>query len=292
MPVQLLLAVVVPAVFGAICGWVLGLDKTVYLVLSVVALLGAYAAGNEHKGALEGALRGLIGGALFGAAILLVNDALDKTPKASLPDPKILLLAITVGVSVVLGALGGRSRANHTEEEKKEGPPFNIKLIKRSELIGFAGAAVLLISLFMNWFSTSCDEHGMPKGCNPNSQMIGASPSRTRGSFNAFQTYSILDWLLVAACVAPFLLAYIIARGHELTWRPGEVTMIVGIIAFALILVNGVILGRPGGDDPTNVAISIEPGYLVGLFGSVLLAYGGFVRQAQSIRGRKPPGVL
>ncbi len=270
----------------------LGLDKTVYLVLSLLALMGAYAAGNEHKSALEGALRGLIGGALFGGAILLVNDALDKTPKADLPHPKIWLLAITIGVAVVLGTLGGRSRANHTEQGKREGPPFNLKLVKRSELIGFAGATVLLISLFLNWFSTSCDQSGMPKGCNQNSQMVGASPARTRGSFDAFQTFKILDWLLVAACVAPFILAYIIARGHELTWRPGEVTMIVGIIAFALILVNGVILGRPGGDSPSNVDINIEPGYLVGLLGASLLAYGGFVRQAQSIRGRKPPGVM
>jgi hypothetical protein len=292
VPVQILLVVVIPALFGAICGWVLGVDKTGYLALSVLALLGAYAAGNEHKGAAEGALRGLIGGALFGGAILLVNGALDKTPKATLPDPKILLLAITIGVAVVLGALGGRARANHTEQEKAEGPPIDLKLIKRSELIGFAGAAVLLISLFMTWFSTSCDQSGMPKGCNQNSQMIGASPARTRGSFDAFQTFKILDWLLVAACIAPFVLAYIIARGHELTWRPGEVTMIVGIVAFALILVNGVILGRPGGDSPANVDISIEPGYLVGLAGAVLMAYGGFVRQAQSIRGRKPPGVM
>jgi hypothetical protein len=287
-----LLAVVVPAVFGAICGWLLGVDKTAYLVLSVLALLGGYAAGNEHKGAAEGALRGLIGGTLFGALILLTNEALDKTPKADLPDPKILLLAITIGIGVLLGALGGRARAAHVEEEKKEGPAFNIKLVKRSELIGFVGSAILLFSLFLNWFATSCDQSGMPKGCNMNSQMVDAGPERTRGSFNAFQTFGVLDWLLVAACIAPFVLAYIIARGHELTWRPGEVTMIVGIIAFALILANGVIFGRPGGDDPHNVDISIELGYLVGLFGAALIAFGGFIRQASAVRSRKPPGVL
>jgi hypothetical protein len=68
--------------------------------------------------------------------------------------------------------------------------------------------------------------------------------------------------------------------------------MIVGITAFALILVNGIILGRPGGDDPRNVDISIEIGYWIGLLGSACIAFGGFVRQAQAIRGRKPPGVL
>jgi hypothetical protein len=145
----------------------------------------------------------------------------------------------------------------------------------------------LLVSLFMTWFSTSCDKSGNPAGCNPNSALHG-----DRGNFSAFGTYRILDWLLVAACVAPFILAYIIARGHELTWRPGEITMIVGITAFALILVNGIILGRPGGDDPHNVDISIGIGYWVGLAGSACIAFGGFVRQAESIRGRKPPGVM
>jgi hypothetical protein len=291
VPVQILLVVLVPALFGAICGWLLGVNKTAYLVLSILALLGGYAAGTEHKGAAQGALRGLIGGGLFGGMILLVNEALDKKPKADLPDPKIWLLAITVGIGVILGALGGRARGGfdeaELEKEKEAGPPFDIRRVQRSELIGFLGSAILFASLFLPWFATSCDGSGHPAGCNPNSALHG-----DRGSFSAFQTYGILDILLVAACVAPFILAYIIARGHDLTWRPGEVTMIVGITAFALILVNGIILGRPGGDDPRNVDISIEIGYLVGLVGSACIAFGGFVRQAQGIRGRKPPGVL
>jgi hypothetical protein len=292
VPVQLLLAVIVPAVFGAICGWLLGVDKTAYLVLSILALLGGYAAGTEHNGAGEGALRGLLGGTLFGGLILLTNDALDKAPKADLPSPKIWLLAITIGVGVVLGAMGGRARSNYVEVAKQPGPPFDIRRVQRSEIIGFIGAAILLFSLFLNWFATSCatkaiaTSSGAGAGCNPNSRLHGKY-----GSFDAFTTYGILDWLLVAACAAPFILAYIIARGHDLTWRPGEVTMIVGITAFSLILVNGIILGRPGGDDPHNVDISIEIGYWVGLLGSACIAFGGFVRQSRGIRN-KPPGVM
>ncbi len=290
MPVQLLLVVIIPAFFGALCGWLLGINKTAYLVLSILALLGGYAAGTEHKGAAGGALRGVIGGALFGGMILLVNEALDKEPKADLPHPKIWLLAITVGVGVILGALGGRARAGfdeaELEKEKEPGPPFDLRRVQRSEIIGFIGSAILFASLFLPWFATSCDGSGSPRGCNPNSALHG-----DRGSFTAFQTYGILDILLVAACAAPFILAYIIARGHDLTWRPGEVTMIVGITAFSLILVNGIILGRPGGDDPHNVDISIQIGYWVGLIGSACIAFGGFVRQARGIRS-KPPGVM
>ena len=147
--------------------------------------------------------------------------------------------------------------------------------LQRGEYIGFVGVAVLLASLFLPWFETSD---------NPNAQING-----DRGEFNAFDTFGTLDWLLVAACLAPFILAWIIVRGHKLTWRPGEITMIVGMTAFALIILNGVILGRPG--DPDS-EIDIKIGYIVGLLGAAMICAGGIIRQAEGERARKPPGTL
>ena len=66
--------------------------------------------------------------------------------------------------------------------------------------------------------------------------------------------------------------------------------MIVGMVAGALILLNGIILGRPGGSDA--VGISIKPGYIVGLIGANMILAGGLIRQARYGRARKPPGVL
>ena len=154
-------------------------------------------------------------------------------------------------------------------------PHIDIRLLKPMEAVGFAGAAVLFVSLSLPWFTTS--------ETNPNSTLAGRSGGE---SVNAWQTFALLDYLLVAACVAPFILAYIIVRGHTLTWRPGEVTMIVGLVAFALILLNGVILGRPG----DSVDISLSYGYLVALIGALLITAGGAIRQAQGVSGRKPPG--
>jgi hypothetical protein len=148
--------------------------------------------------------------------------------------------------------------------------------LQRGEFIGFAGVGVLLISLFLPWFETNPD--------NPNAEINGET-----GEFNAFDTYGSLDWLLVAACLAPFILAWIIVRGHKLTWRPGEITMIVGMTAFALIILNGVILGRPG--DPDS-EIDIKIGYIVGLIGSAMICAGGIIRQAEGDRARKPPGTI
>lgn len=149
--------------------------------------------------------------------------------------------------------------------------------LQRGEFIGFAGVGILLISLFLPWFGTSD---------NPNAEING---TKYPDGANAFEVYGSLDWLLIAACLAPFILAWIVVRGHKLTWRPGEITMIVGMTAFALIILNGVILGRPG--DPDS-EIDIKIGYLVGLLGSAMICAGGIIRQAEGDRARKPPGTL
>jgi hypothetical protein len=155
---------------------------------------------------------------------------------------------------------------------------FDVGKLQRGEFIGFGGAGVLFASLFLPWFSTSE---------NPNATIGGKNGANL--DVTAWETYGSLDWLLVAACAAPFILAWIIVRGHTLTWRPGEVTMIVGITAFVLIILNGVVLGRPGEPDSE---ISFNIGYFVGILGAGGICAGGLIRQAEGDRARKPPGTL
>ena len=157
----------------------------------------------------------------------------------------------------------------------RRGSYLDFSKLSRGEFFGMFSALVLVGSLFLPWFATS--------DSNPNSLIDGK-----RGDFNAFETFSTLQWWLIAGATAPFILAWIIARGHKLTWNPGEVTMIVGATAVVLILLNGIILGKPG----DSVEISFRIGYLVGLLGAVGIAAGGYLRQAGYIRGRKPPGVI
>ncbi len=69
-------------------------------------------------------------------------------------------------------------------------------------------------------------------------------------SCTGFETFPILSWLLLAAALAPWILAYIVVRGHKLSWPPGELTMTVGFTAFILIAYNGIVdppgIGEPG----------------------------------------------
>jgi hypothetical protein len=155
---------------------------------------------------------------------------------------------------------------------------LDVSRVSPGELLGMGAALVLLASLWLPWFTTSSD--------NPNSRLPGGVHGGD--SANAWQVFNTLDWLLVAACAAPFILTWIIARGHKLTWKPGEVTMIVGIVAFVLILCNGIILGRPG----DSVDISLGIGYFVALLASLGLLAAGYLRQALYTQDRKPPGVI
>ena len=115
---EMALVVVVPIVYGAITGVVLGESEPAYLVLSLLGIAGGFVAGLEHEGALEGFYRGLLGGLLFGTSILVAHGIADVEPKAELPDPETLLIVITAVFGAALGALGGRMR---TRMERKAG---------------------------------------------------------------------------------------------------------------------------------------------------------------------------
>ena len=104
---EMALVVVVPVIFGAITGYALGKSEGVYTVLALLGILGGFAAGLEHEGALEGFYRGILGGLLFGTAILVTNGLLEEEPKAHLPDPAVMLIVITGAFGAALGALGG-----------------------------------------------------------------------------------------------------------------------------------------------------------------------------------------
>jgi hypothetical protein len=269
------LVVLVPGIFGLIAGFALGQSKVVYIALQVVAAIGGYVAGFEHRSGREAAIRGFIAGAIYGGGILLMHELTGDHPKTKLPDPAVILMAFTAGIGAVLAAIGAGAR----DAREKKGPaePFKLdfSLWKPGEYYGFLSAAVLFISLFLPWYGTSS---------NPNAQINGH-----RGTFSAFQTFKVLDILLIGTCIAPFILAWIVARGHALGWRPGEVTMIVGMTAFVLIILNGVILGKPGAPDSE---IELKIGWFVGLLGAAGICAAGVLRQAEQARDRKPPGVL
>ena len=110
----------------------------------------------------------------------------------------------------------------------------------------------------------------------------------SRGSFSAWDVHDILRYVLLVAAAAPIILAYIILRDHTLSWPRGELTAVIGIFAFGLIIYNGVLV-RPG--EPSG-QISLAIGWFGMLAGALLITVGGAIRSGESERRRKPPGVL
>ena len=115
---QIVLAVIAPALFGLLTGFMLGVSEPAYLVLSLLGILGGRVAGYDHLGADEGFVRGIIGGLLFGTFILVGHSVFGMEAKAKIPDPHGVLVGITTVFGAILGAIGGALRAR---SERKAG---------------------------------------------------------------------------------------------------------------------------------------------------------------------------
>jgi hypothetical protein len=145
----------------------------------------------------------------------------------------------------------------------------------KGELLAAAGGILLAVCVFAPWYETNPD--------NRNAVIAG-----TRGSVSAWDVHTIMRWLFLAAAIAPLILVYIAVREHELSWPRGEMTAVVAIAAFGLIVWDGVI-SRPG--EPPG-EISLRWGWFGALLGVILMAVGGATRAATVERPRKPPGVM
>lgn len=122
-PAQITLAVIIPAAYGALTGYFLGTSEAVYLVLSVIGIVGGIGAGFDHAGARAGAKRGVLAGSLFGGFILIAHEVHGAEAKADLPEPAILLVAITTILAIAFAALGGWLRERAIRRGEPKGGP-------------------------------------------------------------------------------------------------------------------------------------------------------------------------
>jgi hypothetical protein len=99
-----------------------------------------------------------------------------------------------------------------------------------------------------------------------------------------------MRWLLVAAAVAPVLLAYFVLRAEKGKYPTGEFTMTVGFAVIVLVAFNG-LLDKPG-TTIEQFGIGLKWGYFVALLAGALMAGAGALRSLESGGGapKKPPG--
>jgi hypothetical protein len=152
---------------------------------------------------------------------------------------------------------------------------MNFGRLGRGEVLAVLGGILLAIGLLLPWYRTNPG--------NPNAELDGL-----RGSVSGWEAHPILRWPLLAAAAAPLILAWIVLRDHELSWPRGELTGVVAMIAFVLVVYVGVV-SRPG--SPSG-EISLQAGWFFATLGCVLEIAGGATRASTTERPRKPPGVL
>jgi hypothetical protein len=151
-----------------------------------------------------------------------------------------------------------------------------VKALNRGELIAVAGGIILGLSLFLEWYSLG-NQHAVLNDCRgPNASCTG------------WAALSITRYILLLTAVAPLILAWIIMRGHALSWPRGELTAVIALAALTLTIFRGVI-DKPG-SPPGEIGISV--GWWVGLVAGLLILLGSVWRSQESAGRRKPPGVL
>jgi hypothetical protein len=153
---------------------------------------------------------------------------------------------------------------------------MDFKQLDRGEAIAALGGIILLISLFLPWYSLG-NANAVLNDCHgPNSTCTG------------WDSLTILRYALILAALAPAVLAWIIVRGHALSWPRGELTAVVALAALTFIIFRGLIdkPGSPSGE------ITITYGWFVALLGGLLILAGSIWRTRESATKRKPPGIL
>jgi hypothetical protein len=152
---------------------------------------------------------------------------------------------------------------------------MNLKRLSWHEFVAIGGGALLILGLFLPWY-------------NAETRNATINDDRGPADFTGFEVHDIARWLWIAAALAPLILAYIVVRGHALSWARGEMTAVTSIAAFGLAVYNGII-DKPG--EPSGL-ISTKLGFWVSLLGIVLMLVGSALRASGTERPRKPPGVL
>ena len=147
-------------------------------------------------------------------------------------------------------------------------------LLSRAEGIALIGAVLLAIGLFLNWYDVA--------------KLDAVAGIKGPVTLTGWQAHPAIRYVLLLAAIAPIVLAYIVVRGHKLSWPRGEATAVVAIAAAGIIFYVAIV-NKPG---TVRSLTSTQIGVYVSLVGALLMAGGSAIRASTTERPRKPPGVI
>jgi hypothetical protein len=155
--------------------------------------------------------------------------------------------------------------------------------LQRTELVGLGAAALLVVSVFLPWFTLT----DTPQRAQQNAWVCGAHDF----SCTAWETFPINRWLFLAAAAAPIILTYFILTSQRGQYPTGEFTMTVGLAVVVLAGFNGFV-AKPGGS--SNFGVGLDYGFFLALLAGLIMAGAGALRSLESGGGapRKPPATF
>ena len=110
---------------------------------------------------------------------------------------------------------------------------MDVKALNRGELVAIAGGILLGISIFLPWYSLGNQYAHLNTCTGPNSSCTG------------WLSILVMRFVLLAGAAAPLILAWVIIRGHALSWPRGELTAVIALLALTMIVFRGLI-DKPG----------------------------------------------
>jgi hypothetical protein len=122
---QIMLGGVLPAAIGAVAGILIGVSSGAYWVIAILAGVGAFLSGFEHRDGWGGADRGFFGGLIYGTALLLAHAIAGTHAKVSLGSFPPLLAVLTAIIGMLLAAGGGRLARAQRERAGLQAPPVD-----------------------------------------------------------------------------------------------------------------------------------------------------------------------
>jgi hypothetical protein len=153
---------------------------------------------------------------------------------------------------------------------------MDLTKLDRGELIAIAGGLILAFSLFLHWYDLG-NQNAVLNSCKgPDSSCTGWS------------ALTIVRFFLLLTAAAPVILAWIIVRGHALSWPRGELTAVTALAALTFTIFRGLI-DKPG-TPPGEITVTV--GWFVAMAGGLLILAGSIWRSQETAARRKPPGVL
>src|SRR5262245_66006530 len=122
------------------------------------------------------------------------------------------------------------------ERVSAQRPNLDASKLDRTEIIGMIAAAVLVISVFLEWYSLSTDPSVVQRGNDPANWACGVGNSSCSG----WDAFAVVGVLLILAAQAPRHLSRLGSGGHALASLRGDLTAVFGRTAVALIAFNGI----------------------------------------------------